>query len=88
MKIKLEIISGELTPKQKGAIVEKLEEIKAIVKGERSKPQSRGEKTGEVFNKLRYSNEQYKENWFEERTQNANYPNNKFIIRGLQEFDN
>lgn len=34
MKIKLEIISGELTPKQKGAIVEKLEEIRAIVKSE------------------------------------------------------
>lgn len=32
MKIKLEITSQTLTPKQKGAIVEKLEEIRAIVK--------------------------------------------------------
>lgn len=88
MKIKLSIKNQALTPRQKGAIVEKLEEIRAIVKGESSKPQSRGEKIGEVFNKLRYSNEQYKENWFEERTQNTNYPNNKFIVRGLQEFDN
>ena len=78
MKIKLSIKNQALTPRQKGA----------IVKGESSKPQSRGEKIGEVFNKLCYSNEQYKENWFEERTQNTNYPNNKFIVRGLQEFDN
>lgn len=88
MKIKLEITSPALTPKQKGAIVEKLEEIRAIVKGESSKPQSRGKKIGGMFNKLRYSNEQYKKNRLEERTQNANYPNNKFIVRGLQEFDN
>lgn len=32
MKIKLEITSQTLTPKQKGLITEKLEEIRAIVK--------------------------------------------------------
>lgn len=32
MKLKLEITSQALTPKQKGLITEKLEEIKAIVK--------------------------------------------------------
>lgn len=87
MKIKLSIKNQALTPRQKGAIVEKLEEIRAIVKGESSKPQSRAEKIDD-FSKLRYENEKYKENWFEERTQNTNYPNNKFIVRGLQEFDN
>lgn len=56
MKIKLEIISGELTPKQKGAIVEKLEEIRAIVNEGSviSEPKSRGEKTSEYFRTLRY----------------------------------
>ena len=83
MKIKLSIKNQALTPKQKGAIVEKLEEIKAIIK-----EKSRAEKIDEYFSKLRYENEKYKENWFEERTQNTNYPNNKFIVRGLQEFDN
>lgn len=82
MKIKLSIKSQALTPRQKGAIVEKLEEIKAIIK-----EKSSAEKIDE-FSKLRYENEKYKENWFEERTQNTNYPNNKFIVRGLQEFDN
>ncbi len=83
MKIKLSIKNQALTPRQKGAIVEKLEEIKAIIK-----EKSRAEKIDEYFSKLRYENEKYKENWFEERTQNTNYPNNKFIVRGLQEFDN
>lgn len=82
MKIKLSIKNQALTPRQKGAIVEKLEEIKAIIK-----EKSRAEKIDD-FSKLRYENEKYKENWFEERTQNTNYPNNKFIVRGLQEFDN
>jgi len=83
MKIKLSIKNQALTPRQKGAIVEKLEEIKAIIK-----EKSRAEEIDEYFSKLRYENEKYKENWFEERTQNTNYPNNKFIVRGLQEFDN
>ena len=83
MKIKLSIKNQALTPRQKGAIVEKLEEIKAIIK-----EKSRAEEIDEYFSKLRYENEKYKENWFEERTQNINYPNNKFIVRGLQEFDN
>lgn len=69
MKIKLSIKNQALTPRQKGAIIEKLEEIRAIVKGESSKPQSRGEKIDEYFSKLRYENEKYKENWLEKTGQ-------------------
>ena len=38
MEIKLEITSQALTPKQKGAIVERLQEIRAIVKGVSPQP--------------------------------------------------
>ena len=58
MKIKLEITSQTLTPKQKGLITEKLEEIRAIVKNKETKPNSRAGRTIEkFFNKLRYENE-------------------------------
>ena len=51
MEIKLEITSQALTPKQKGAIVEKLEEIKEIVKVKKAKSLI-GKVVKEAFNKL------------------------------------
>ena len=51
MEIKLEITSQALTPKQKGAIVEKLEEIKEIVKVKKAESLI-GKVVKEAFNKL------------------------------------